>query len=147
MNDYERNVWLFVCSCLFYQQIYLQHKLSLHYLQYSCEHTSTLERVVGCFPCFIFYALQNGKSVFIAFLACESKSNLIIFITSLIKKRLFCGIFCNLLIMVLITIVSLSLSLNKLGNIFNCDTNLLMPMYYNILATNNNFCCRQKLKT
>ena len=59
--------------------------------------------------------------------------------------------------MVLIAIVSFTLSSNKLGNIFNCDTNLLLPMswqllsnkkvlYWNCLATNNNFWCRQKLK-
>ena len=30
--------------------------------------------------------------------------------------------------MVLITIVSLSLGSNKLGNNFDCDTNLLMPV-------------------
>ena len=60
-----------------------------------------------------FYALQNWKGVFTGFLACESKSNLIIFLTSLIKKRLFRDICCNLLIMVLMTIVSLSLKVHQ----------------------------------
>ena len=89
-----------------------------------------------------------------AFVTCESKSNLTI---SLIRKLLFRDIFCSFLIMVLITIVSLSLSSNKLGNIFNCDINLLMPissrlfsnkrvLSCNFLATNNNFWCCQKLK-
>ena len=50
-----------------------------------------------------FYALQRRKDAVTAFAACESKSNLI-------------------------TIVSLSLSSNKLGNNFNCDSNLLMAM-------------------
>ena len=59
--------------------------------------------------------------------------------------------------MVLLAIVSLSLSSNKLANNFNCDTNLLIVMLSLIisnkkvltcscLATNNNFWCRQELK-
>ena len=59
--------------------------------------------------------------------------------------------------MVLVLIVSLSFSSNKVGNNFSCDTNLLMPMSSllfsnkillscNWLATNNNFWCRQELK-
>ena len=72
-------------------------------------------------------------------------------------KRLFRDISCNFLIMVLISILSLSLSSNKLHNSFNCYTNLLMPMSSllisnekvlsgNWLATNNNFWCRQRKK-
>ena len=64
-------------------------------------------------------------------------------------KRLFCDICCNLLI--------ISLSSKKLGNIFNCDINLLVPissqlfsnkrvLSCNFLATNNNFWFCQKLK-
>ena len=64
----------------------------------------------------------------LAFEGCESKSSLTVFSTSLIKERPFCDISCNFLIMVLISIVSLCLSSNKLGNNFNCDTNLMMPM-------------------
>ena len=51
-----------------------------------------------------------------------------IFRASHIKKLLFRHISGNFLIMVVITIVSLSLSSIKLGNNFNCDTNLLMTM-------------------
>ena len=36
--------------------------------------------------------------------------------------------------MVLITIASLSLSLNKLDNNFDCDTNLLMPMFLLLIS-------------
>ena len=89
-------------------------------------------------------------------MACESKKNLTIFPTSLIKKLLFRHISGNFLIMLLITIVSLSLSSNKLGNNFNYDANLLMAMSSlltsnikkscNWLATNNNFWCRKELK-
>ena len=43
------------------------------------------------------------------------------------KKTLFRDISYNFLKVVLMPIVSLSLSLNELGNSFNCDTNLLMP--------------------
>ena len=91
------------------------------------------------------------------FVACETKSKLTVFPTSLIKKLLFRDISCNFLIMVLITIRSLSLSSNRLGNNFNCDTNLLMPtssliisckkvLSCNWLATNNNFWFRHELK-
>ena len=54
-----------------------------------------------------------------AFVAFESISNLTIFSTSLIKKLLFREISYNFLIMVFITIASLSLSSNKLGNNVN----------------------------
>ena len=90
-------------------------------------------------------------------MACESKKNLTIFPTSLIKKLLFRHISGNFLIMLLITIVSLSLSSNKLG-----DTNLTVIRIYwwqffrcryqikkktcNWLATYNNFWCRKELK-
>ena len=58
--------------------------------------------------------------------------------------------------MALITIMPLSLSSNKLGNNFNCDTNLLMPkasllisnkkvLSCNWLVTNNNIWCHQEL--
>ena len=87
-----------------------------------------------------------------AFVTCESKSNLTIL---LIKKLLFRDISCNFLIMVLITIASLSLSSNKLGN--NVNNNLLMPLSLlliwnrkvlscNCLAANNNFWCCQEIK-
>ena len=80
------------------------------------------------------------------------KSNLTIFPTSLV----FRDISCNFLIMALITIMPLSLSSNKLGNNFNCDTNLLMPkasllisnkkvLSCNWLVTNNNIWCHQEL--
>ena len=93
----------------------------------------------------------------LGFGAFESKSSLTIFPTSLNKKLLFRDICWKFLIMVLITIVSLSLSSNKLGNNFNCDTNLLIPMSSllilnkkvlscNWLATNNNFWYHQELK-
>ena len=72
-------------------------------------------------------------------LACESKRSLTIIPNGLI------------------TIVSLSSSSNKLGNNFNCDTNLLMRMPSLLisnkkvlsckwLATNNNCWCRKELK-
>ena len=61
------------------------------------------------------------------------------------------------LLMVLLAIVSLSLSSNKLANNFNYDTNLLIAVISllisnrkvltcSCLATNNNFWCRQELK-
>ena len=148
---------LFV-AVFFYQQIHSQHQLNLCYPEYSCEHAPILECAIGFFSYLtwgMFYKLQNWKGAFTAFVACESKRNLIIFPISLIKKPLFCDICCNLL-MVLITIVSLSLSSNKLGNIFNCDINLLMPLsslllsnkrvtILNCLAINNSFWCHQKL--
>ena len=62
----------------------------------------------------------------LTFVACESKRNLTIFPISLIKKILFRDVSCNFLIMLLIAIVSLPLSSNKLGYNFNSDTNLLM---------------------
>ena len=57
----------------------------------------------------------------------------------------------------LIPILSLYLSSNKLGNNFNCDTNLLTPKFLLLisnkkmlscywLATNDNFWCWQQLK-
>ena len=77
------------------------------------------------------------------------------FPTSLINKLLFLN--KSFLIMLLITIDSFSLSSNKLGNNFDCGSNLLLPMSsllisskkvlsYNCLAANNNFWCRQELK-
>ena len=112
--------------------------------------------VSHAWPEIYFYALQNWIGVFNAFVVCESKRNLLIFLNSLIQKPLFRDICCNLLIMVLIRIVSLSLSSNKL-ELFNCDINLLMPLTsmllsnkrvlsYNLLACNNTFWCRQELK-
>ena len=62
------------------------------------------------------------------FVACESRSNFTIFPTSLTEKLLFRDMSCNFLTVMLIAIVSLSLSSNKLGNNFNCHTNLLIPM-------------------
>ena len=58
--------------------------------------------------------------------------NLTIFATSLIKGHLFLQISGYFLIMVLITIVSLSLSLSKVGNNFICDTNLSTPNVFPI---------------
>ena len=52
-----------------------------------------------------------------AFVACKVKVNLTIFSTSFSKKRLFRDISCNFLIRVLIPIVSLSFSSNKLHNV------------------------------
>ena len=89
-----------------------------------------------------------------AFVACESKSDITIFPTSLMNKLLFRYISCSFLIMVLITTVSLSLSSNKLGNNFNYDTSLLMPMLLlliffkisTILQLIGCFLCRQESK-
>ena len=53
----------------------------------------------------------------LGFVACESKSNYTIFSTSLIKKHLFCDIFFNFQIIVLISIVSSYLSSNKLHSV------------------------------
>ena len=88
----------------------------------------------------------------LAIAAWESKSNLTIFPTLLIKKLLFRDISSNFLLIVLITILSLSLTLSfcsanqwtgfymkaasvmkglsskKLDYDFDCDTNLLIPM-------------------
>ena len=50
---------------------------------------------------------MSSLSALSAFLACESKSNLKIFSTSLINKRLFCDISCNFLITVLISCLSI----------------------------------------
>ena len=99
-----------------------------------------------------FYALSLS-----AFMACESKSDLTIFPTLLVNKLLFRDISYNFLMMVLITTVPLSVSSNKLGNNFNCNTNLLMPTSLLLIvlkkvlscdwfATNNNFWCHQELK-
>ena len=103
--------------------------------------------------CFMRFYAERIPSL-LAFVAYESRSNLTTFSASLIKECLFRDISCNFLIMVLISIVSLSLSLNKLGNNFNCDTNLLMPMSslltsnkkVQLVATNNKFWCCQELK-
>ena len=91
-----------------------------------------------------------------AFVPCKSNRNLTIFPTSL-KKLLFRDISCDILIILLKTIVSSSLSLNKLGNNFDCDTDLLVPipsllisykkvLSYHWFATDDNFWCRQELK-
>ena len=81
-------------------------------------------------PGVCFYSLQsrNDAVTFGIWWLVKVKKTLTIFPTSLIKKLLFRHISCNFLIMGLITIVSLSLSSNKLGSNFNCDTNLLMAM-------------------
>ena len=50
---------------------------------------------------------MSSLSALSAFLACESKSNLKIFSTSLIDKRLFRDISCNFLITVLISCLSI----------------------------------------
>ena len=116
----------------------------------------------------LFFPIVDLRNVFkhfkteempscLGFGAFESKSSLTIFPTSLNKKLLFRDVCWKFLIMVLITIVSLSLSSNKLGNNFNCDTHLLIPMSSllilnkkvlscNWLATNNNFWYHQELK-
>ena len=76
------------------------------------------------------------------FVACESKSNLTIFPTSLIKKLLFGGTSCNILIMVLITIVSWTLSSNEFCNNFYCDTNLLMPVSSLLILNKKDYICK-----
>ena len=124
---------MFVCSCLFYQQIHSQHQVNLFYLEQSCEHVPKTRACSRLFPIvdlrYVFTRFKAEKVPSIsALVAFESKSNLKIFPTSLIKKLVFCYVSCNFLIMVLITIVPLSLNSNKLDNNVNCDTNLLMPM-------------------
>ena len=129
MNNSEKNVWMFVRTSFI--------STSKYYPEYQCEHTSTLERAVSCFH--MWFPKVDLGNVFSRFkaqnccyfwdlVACESKKNLTIFPTSLIKKLLFRHISGNFLIMLLITIASLFLSSNKLDSIFNCDTNLLMTL-------------------
>ena len=72
-----------------------------------------------------------------AFVACESKSNLIIFPASIIKKLLFHDTSLKFLIMVLVAIVSLSLYSNELDNDCYCYTNLLM-LISSLLISNKN---------
>ena len=93
MNNSEKNVSkkilrkIFVCSCLFYQQIDSQHQLKSCYPEYYFEHAPTLElRYI-----FIRFKAEKMPSV-LAFVTCESKSNLTMFRTSLINKLLFRGI-------------------------------------------------------
>ena len=95
-----------------------------------------------------FYALESRKDAvtFRIWWLVKIKKSLTIFPTSLITKFLFRHVSGNFLIMLLITIVSWSLSSNKLGNNFNCDTNLLMTKSCNWLATHNNFWCCNELK-
>ena len=66
------------------------------------------------------------------------KKNLTIFPTSPIKNFLFRHVAGNFLIMLLITTVSLSLSSNKLGISFNCDTNLLMKISSLLISNKKN---------
>ena len=61
---------------------------------------------------YVFMHFKTERGALTAFVACESKSNLIILPTSLSKKRLFRDICCNLLIMVLMSIASLSLKVH-----------------------------------
>ena len=81
-------------------------------------------------PGLCFYALQSRSDAitFGIWWLVKVKKTITIFHTSFNKKLLFRHISWNFLIMELIKIVSSSLSSNKLGNNFNCDTNLLMVM-------------------
>ena len=146
------------CGRLFYEQIHSQHKLNLYYPNYSCEHVPILKRAITCFPeiCYVM-RFKTEKVPSLPFTLVKVKVSLQSFLLHLLRSVYFV-ICCNLLIMVLIAIVSFTLSSNKLGNIFNCDTNLLLPLSWQLLsnkkvlswnclaATNNNFWCRQKLK-
>ena len=87
---------------------------------------SRLFAIVDLRYAFLCFKAEKIPSLSV-FVACESKSNLTIFSTLVIKKCLCRDISCNFLIMVLISFVSLSLSSNKLVNNFNCGTRLLMP--------------------
>ena len=134
MISSEKNVWMFVCGCLFYQQIDLQHQLNWCCPEYYCEHAPTLE---------LRYVFTRFR------VALQS------FLLHLFTASILWHIF---LIMLLIKIVSLSLCLNKRGSNFDCsDANLLMPMSSllisnkkalscNWLGTNNNFWCCQEFK-
>ena len=88
---------------------------------------------------FLCASKQKRCRYFCHLVACESKKNLTIFPTSAIKKLLFPHISGNFLIMVLVTIVSLSLSSIKLGNNFNCDTNLLMTMSSSLISNKKKY--------
>ena len=43
LNDYEKNAWMFICGCLFYQQIHSQHQLNSCYPEYSCKYEPILD--------------------------------------------------------------------------------------------------------
>ena len=73
-----------------------------------CTNIRACGRLFPILDNYVFMRFKTGKVS-----SLESKSNLIIFPTSLIKKRLFRDICCNLLIMVLMTIVSLSLKVHQ----------------------------------
>ena len=83
-----------------------------------------------------FCTLQSRKDAvtFGIWWLVKVKKNLTIFHTLPIKKLLFRHVAGNFLIMLLITIVSLSLSSNKLGINFNCDTNLLMKISWLLIS-------------
>ena len=74
------------------------------------------------------YVFKRFKAEKMPSMVCESKKktyNLSYFTYKEASISSHLGLF---LTMVLITIVSLSLSVNKRGNHITCDTNLLMPM-------------------
>ena len=134
---------MFVCGCLFYQQIHSQHQLNLCYLEYSCEHKPVLERAVDCFQiliCGILLRASKQKRCQLPHLwlvkvkVLKEASTYVLDLT----KLLFPDISCNFLIMVLITIVSFSLSSNKFGNNFNCDGNLLVSMSSPLISNKKN---------
>ena len=150
---------MIVCDCLSYQLIHSQHQLNLCYPKYSCEHAPPiLERAVGCFPyltCGIF--LRSLKQKRCRYFRHLRLVKVTIIPSSLLKKLLLRYMSWNFLIMVLIAIVSWSLTSNKLGYNFNCDTNLLtlMPslltsnkkvLSRNWSATNNNCECEFQVR-
>ena len=108
-----------------------------------CISTSLCSRLFPIIELrYVFIRFKAGKmSTLSTFVACESKSNLTIFSASLTKKCLFYDISCSFLIMVLISIVPLSFSSNKLGNNFNCDSNLLIPMSLLLISSKKVLSC------
>ena len=82
---------MFICSCLFCQQVHLQHQLNLCYPEYSCEHAPVLERAVGCFSLTkgILLSTSNQKRCAnFRHLWLAKVKNLTIFPASLIKVLL-----------------------------------------------------------
>ena len=123
MRDSEKKIWLFVCDCLFYQQIHSRHQLNLlsRIFLWICTNIRGCSRLFPIVnPKYIFMCtLQSRKDAVTAFASCESKSNLI-------------------------TIVSLSSSSNKLGNNLNFDSNLLIPISLTLISNKKVYlgtCC------
>ena len=129
MNNSEKNVWIFVYDCLATFATSAKFML-LRIFLWRCTNIRACRRLCPIVDLgYVFTRFETEKMLSRSlFVACESKSNLVIFPTSIIKKLLFRDISCNFSIMVPKTIFSLSLRSNKLGNNFNCDTNLLTPM-------------------